>query len=298
MKNGQNRPHLFRLLKWPTISTLDSYLAGLFIYFFSGPQRSPPFSYYGWLWLKTGMKIDLVAKRCVDFWWEVLEKLFLKPQLTFQQDGMVASSSHNRTGKRSQRSKTPQSSQHNNQNEEPSNAAQRSKLWRRTRHRHRRPSSRGVECRRHSWKTLPRPVQNPGFSRVSVVVWVSFFFSSGGLRSGPSGVVPPGAATWPLHIVMSIKDKFILQPFPSLRLPPPPQAPRPPGPPNWKAEESGWSQQPQRWNLLASDLDSPTSTKKCCSPWVPSPFYPSGAASPVEPIGVALMSNFNVSSTN
>ena len=88
MKNGQNRPHLFRLLKWPTISTLDSYLAGLFIYFFSGPQRSPPFSYYyGWLWLETGMKIDLVAKRCVDFWWEVLEKLFLKPQLTFQ-DGV------------------------------------------------------------------------------------------------------------------------------------------------------------------------------------------------------------------
>lgn len=35
------------------------------------------------------MKIDLVAKRCVmDFWWEVSEKkLFLKPQLTFQ-DGV------------------------------------------------------------------------------------------------------------------------------------------------------------------------------------------------------------------
>ena len=95
------------------------------------------------------MKIDLVAKRCVmDFWWEVSEKkLFLKPQLTFQQDGMVASSSHNRTGKRSQRSKTPQSSQHNNQNPATTTT----------------PNAAAVQAAaEEELKNAPSPVQNPG----------------------------------------------------------------------------------------------------------------------------------------
>ena len=94
------------------------------------------------------MKIDLVAKRCVmDFWWEVSEKkLFLKPQLTFQQDGMVASSSHNRTGKRSQRSKTPQSSQHNNQNPATTTT----------------PNAAVQAAAEEELKHAPSPVQNPG----------------------------------------------------------------------------------------------------------------------------------------